>query len=100
MTVVARLIGEKHNIHKILVNKDGGRIIGIDTNGNMLAWRFNLMSQNMMPTLILRGLDVMDVTFTSNNSNILILTKEYLLSYDLNKAETNREKILTNNKIV
>lgn len=99
MTVIAKLVGEKHSIQKIVINKEGDRVLGIDSSGYVIVWRFNLLTKIQKASVVLKGLDAVDACFTSNGSNIAILTKEYLLSYDLLRFDTDKTKILKHNKI-
>ena len=99
MTVIGKLRGNKSSIQKIKINKEGDRVLGIDSSGYINIWRFNLLTKNSTPSIVLKGLDAVDAVFTSNGSNIAILTKEYLLSYDLLRFDTDKKKILANNKI-
>lgn len=90
MTVIGKLTSAKHSIQKIMINKEGDRVLAVDSYGYIKIWRFNLLTQNSKPSLVLKGLDAVDACFTSNGSNIAILTKESLLTYDLLRFETDK----------
>ena len=99
MMVIGKLLGGKHSLVKILVNREGDRILGVNSRGYLTIWRYDYSSVNIVPSLVLKGLDVVDAAFTSNSSNIVILTKEMILTYDLLKFDVSKPSIIENCKI-
>ena len=42
MTSVGELKGSKHTFHEIIINNNGDKVVGIDSQGDVFIWRFNL----------------------------------------------------------
>lgn len=99
MVVIGKLLGGKHSLVKLVINQEGDRILGINSRGYLTIWRYDFSSVNIVPSLVLKGLDVVDAAFTSNGSTLAILTKEMILSYDLLKFDISKPSIVENCKL-
>lgn len=93
MTSVGELKGSKHTFHEIIINNNGDKVVGIDSQGDVFIWRFNLltMTPNTPPTSTIEGMHIKDACFINDSSFLVAVTQNDMYMFDLTKNKSNMQ---------
>lgn len=95
MRVIAHLHGAKNHIVKIVISPSGDRVVGIDSHGHVIIWRFNLLSKKINVESYIKNGSAMDLCFVNDSSLFAILSKEGVSLEDMLTGSTLASNHLT-----
>jgi WD40 repeat protein len=88
MRVISHLHGARHPILKIIISPSGDRVLGIDSNGHVIIWRFNLLQKRIHVETFTKSGNTIDACFVNDSSLFAVLNKESVALEDLLTGST------------
>lgn len=88
MRVISHLHGAKNYIVKIVISPSGDRVVGIDSHGHVIIWRFNLFSKKINVESYIKNGSAIDLCFVNDSSLFAVLSKDGVTLEDMLTGST------------